>query len=950
MRICAIHRMALGIGLAVILSVAWQVEGQEQAVETVSVTKTYNNAPFDYQIRPLSDRAGFRVYRLTYPSPVVTPVEQNNTIPADYYLPDNIQPGLKYPAAICLHILNGDEQLTDLVCSVLASRGVPALSFKLPYYGSRGLPDGPEALTNYPKLFVSAINQVVEDVRRTVDLLASRPEINPERIGITGISLGGITGATAAGAEPRLYRACLLLAGGDLLPMIHHARESRQLSEMIRKLSPEDRAEVEAKLAEVDPLRFAPALRDRAQAGRVLMINAAEDEVLPRQCTEKLAEALGIADRVVWLEGLGHYTALAEMPRALRTTADFFAEDLPDGANRGPAETAAAEPTALERLASVMQQAIAMVTAEPDSGRCHLVDLELSITHGADSTVRAKLQLVRGFEGRFSLRGDVPFLDKIALGQSEYPWMVAGKDTLIVGSKEPAGVDSALAYVKPGHLMKLRAVAGIGGGIVLAPDVLQQWVTVEDDASATGGQAIRLASNEPLKRPGEIRLLFSDDGRTPASATFAVAGLRGEVKFRGWQVNTIAQDELFAPPEGLKRVEVAESDLHRMFAAILNYAAERLEDGPESAIPREDRISVVARDPAGHGLLCRTQNKTILMVSGTPEQMGTAHGTLLGAIMPKMTERTIYLVGAGDTLRSGEWFFDTMAEIERRTLPHIPPRFLEECDAMAKAAGVSQRDGRYTNLFPERFHCSGVALRGKATVGGQVLHARVLDYMCDIDLQNAAVVQVFMPEGRHAWISLGFAGFLGTVTAMNEQGVAIGEMGGGGNGLWDGMPMSLLLRDVMERASTVEQAVDIIRNSPRTCEYYYVISDKSGTIRGLHCVPEEVEVLKPGQQDARLPPVPEDTVMFSAGERAEALSQRLQENHGKISAQKLIDIIKRPVASRSNLHNAVFAPERLDMWFADAGKHTPACDEPYAHVNLGELIQFYGQQNVQPQE
>ncbi|MCD4728844.1 MAG: hypothetical protein K8R46_14390, partial [Pirellulales bacterium] len=48
-----------------------------------------------------------------------------------------------------------------------------------------------------------------------------------------------------------------------------------------------------------------------------------------------------------------------------------------------------------------------------------------------------------------------------------------------------------------------------------------------------------------------------------------------------------------------------------------------------------------------------------------------------------------------------------------------------------------------------------------------------------------------------------------------------------------------------------------------------------------------------------------------------------------------------PVAMRSNLHNAVFAPETLEMWFADAGRNTPACDEPYAKVNLRELIEFY---------
>lgn len=357
-------------------------------------------------------------------------------------------------------------------------------------------------------------------------------------------------------------------------------------------------------------------------------------------------------------------------------------------------------------------------------------------------------------------------------------------------------------------------------------------------------------------------------------------------------------------------------------------------EGPQS--PR-----IIARDPAGHGLLCELQGKTILLVEGTPEQMGTAHGRLVGDKAKKLTERVLYLVGGLDTIQGDKWFLDRMAEIERRTKPHMPRRFLDECDAASKAAGISRRDGRYANLFPERFHCSGVAVRGKASKDGRVYHARVLDYMRDINLQGAAVVQVFMPRDHHAWISLGYAGFLGTVTAMNERGLAVGEMGGRGEGDWDGCPMSFLLRDIMERASTVEQALAILRKTPRTCEYYYVFSDKSRNMAGVRAVPDDVLVLRPGQQHDMLPFVPEDTVMMSGGARAKVLSQRLQEHYGKIDARLMQQIIKRPVAMSSNLHDAVFAPESLDMWVADAGRHTPACDEPYVRVNLGELIRFY---------
>ena len=337
------------------------------------------------------------------------------------------------------------------------------------------------------------------------------------------------------------------------------------------------------------------------------------------------------------------------------------------------------------------------------------------------------------------------------------------------------------------------------------------------------------------------------------------------------------------------------------------------------------------------------------MVAGSPAQMGAAQGTLLREPARKLTERVVYLIGAADTLHSHAWFFDRMAEVERRTAPHIPPRFTEECDALSKAAGISQRDGRYANLFPERFHCSGVALRGRATVGGRVLQARVLDYMTEIDLQDAAVVQVFMPDGRNAWMRLGYAGFIGTVTAMNDKGVAIGEMGGRGEGQWDGTPMSLLLRDVMERAGNVDEALTVLRNSPRTCEYYYVLSDRSGTIRAVECRPKEMTVLEPGQQHPRLAHVPEDTVLVSGEDRSKVLSQRIQESYGQIDVARLIEIIKRPAAMESNLHDAVLAPETLEMWFADAGRTTPACDGVYAHANLRELTLFFLEHIKEPQ-
>lgn len=352
-------------------------------------------------------------------------------------------------------------------------------------------------------------------------------------------------------------------------------------------------------------------------------------------------------------------------------------------------------------------------------------------------------------------------------------------------------------------------------------------------------------------------------------------------------------------------------------------------------------LRVIARNE--HGMLCLLGGKRVLIVNGSAEQMGGAHGKLMANMVPQVSPRTMCLVGAVYSISKGDWFFARMDEIIRRAMPHTPERFVQECLAMGRAAGISDRDALCANFFPELFHCSGAAMRNQATSDGQILHVRVLDYMADVNLQKYTAVQIFIPEGRNAWMSLGYAGFLGTVTAMNEHGLAMGEVGGEGEGKWDGMPMTFLMRDIMERAKTVRDALAILEKTPRTCEYYYVLSDASKDMIGVYATPEKLEVLEAGQQHPKLPPVPADTVLISAPDRAQTLAQRINENYGKITPEMLMTIIKRPVAMKSNLHNAIFRPETLDMWFADAGRKKPACDSAYTRINLREAIDFFHQ-------
>lgn len=341
----------------------------------------------------------------------------------------------------------------------------------------------------------------------------------------------------------------------------------------------------------------------------------------------------------------------------------------------------------------------------------------------------------------------------------------------------------------------------------------------------------------------------------------------------------------------------------------------------------------------GQGRLEKIDGTRVLFLKGTPEEMGRQHGTLLKKQIREMTYHILYGVGVGSSFEKGRWFFGEIEQAQARVQPFIDPKYLAEMDAIALASGRAREEIRLANFFPELFHCSGFAVFGEATQGGTLYHGRVLDYLKGIGLEQNAVVIVNQPDGANAWVNISYAGFTGSVTAMNEKKVAIGEMGGRGEGNWDGKPMAQLVREVMEKANTIDEAVAIMRKGPRTCEYYYVISDgKSKRAVGIAATPTSFETIWAGEAHPRLPEAIKDAVLMSAGDRYKKLVERVKESYGKLDAAGARDLMKRPVCMKSNIHSVLFAPETLDFWVANADSENPAAHARYTHYNLAELV------------
>jgi len=328
----------------------------------------------------------------------------------------------------------------------------------------------------------------------------------------------------------------------------------------------------------------------------------------------------------------------------------------------------------------------------------------------------------------------------------------------------------------------------------------------------------------------------------------------------------------------------------------------------------------------------------VLHLKGTHYEMGKQHGTLL---------KDDIVAGAKLITNIGSLAWDkdyktSIREAWNRTSPFIPEKYKEEIKGMAEATGLTEEEVQDFTIFPELFHCSGFAVWGKATADGALLHGRVLDYMRDAGLDKWALVIIQEPDGGNAFVNVGYSGTIGSVTGMNMQHVGIGEMGGRGEGQWDGMPMSLLVRECLESASTLEDAQRIMSESKRTCEYYYVISDSKanngrGDAVGVAATPESIQFIHANEFNERLPRPVEDAVLLSADERYNCLADRVQKMYGKITPQVGLDIMARGVAMKSNMHDALFKPATLEMWVANSTIASPACNMPYVYFNLQEL-------------
>ncbi|MBV9850968.1 MAG: prolyl oligopeptidase family serine peptidase [Armatimonadetes bacterium] len=363
---------------------------------------------FDYDARaplaatetPLSVKDGIRVLRVTYPSPVVTPFAANNTVVAFLFLPPGPGP---HPAMIVLHEwLPNNLADEDNMCQAMAQAGVAALLVEQPYsLERRPVPHRPDAELlsgNLPQM-VAGLRQAVIDARRGADWLQTRPDIDPKRLGIGGISLGGVLAPLVAGADSRLTVVLTVVGGADVADLIWKSFTTRGVHKGLVQRG-ETYQSLERGMAPFEAGRWL----HHFNPDNALLFNGRDDFIVRPWQAEDMARALDGA-RIVWLN-TGHYGPIFTVGDVEATGARFLrSRFFPDAPPFHAPENLPAQTVKLGFLVGGQERlspALAWQVLNFDPAGRFSADAQLTL-HGLSAALSARLNNSRAVGVEFPL-------------------------------------------------------------------------------------------------------------------------------------------------------------------------------------------------------------------------------------------------------------------------------------------------------------------------------------------------------------------------------------------------------------------------------------------------------------------------------------------------------------------------------------------------------------------
>lgn len=311
--------------------------------------------------------------------------------------------------------------------------------------------------------------------------------------------------------------------------------------------------------------------------------------------------------------------------------------------------------------------------------------------------------------------------------------------------------------------------------------------------------------------------------------------------------------------------------------------------------------------------------------AGEPYQMGFAM-TRLGSHLD--TEQEDYMFGELDRYvpsSIARWLIRNSVRWKYRNLADsIPAARMQEMAGVA--AGKVDLHGDFLPafhrvVFYHALHditqsleqspllgCTAFAASGSATQNGHLLIGRNFDFEGPEIFDREKAVLFYKPKDKIAFASVAWVGMTGVVTGLSAEGifVSINAARTDDKGR-DGVPVELLLRQVLEEAHSIDEAIAIIKKAPVMVPDFYLLGDgKTGESAVIERSPTRLEVRRTGPrggttvlanhalQPAFTGDAENDRLRryLTSGARHKRMAELVQKWSGSIEPRRAADILR----------------------------------------------------------
>lgn len=222
-------------------------------------------------------------------------------VPGHLYLPKNSAG--RRPAVLVQHGIGDKKRAAYIVatCERLAALGAIALAIDAPNRGDRHDKHAPGISFLDAASVQKWFQQHCGDYSRALDYLATRADVDRNRLGYVGFSWGAITGITYAANDERV-RAMTSIGGGSLAGYLTMAAKPGE--QPAQSLDPADHI-----------ARFAPR--------PLLLINSTKDQLVLPVVARLLHAAAGPGSEVKWYE-TDHFFNGIDRDAVLQSVAEYM--------------------------------------------------------------------------------------------------------------------------------------------------------------------------------------------------------------------------------------------------------------------------------------------------------------------------------------------------------------------------------------------------------------------------------------------------------------------------------------------------------------------------------------------------------------------------------------------------------------------------------------------------